>query len=77
MEELITNVIREAKTNLEFAKQLLDSQLKQRQLPWSVEMFEDIQIFADSVFTEFTSRSKTEKTEMINELEEYISDEEP
>lgn len=49
-EEMIVGVLREAQKDLKFARKSFEDNIKQRQLPWSIEMFKDIKVFANYVY---------------------------
>jgi len=46
-------VLVEGKKDLEFGKMQLEENIKQCQLPWSIEMFRDIEVFANEAFEHF------------------------
>ena len=52
-ETLILDILTMAKKNPQAARKCFNSQIKQRQLPWTMEMFADIENFFKSVYQEF------------------------
>jgi hypothetical protein len=55
-EEVIIGVLIEAQKDIEFGRKQLEDNIKQSQLPWSIEMLRDIDMFADSVYEQFVAK---------------------